>query len=318
MDEVLLRTLIRRMISESADVEGKTLGNIRTAIDRMGEALGRNRDDIIWHLRAKLELMGMRNLQLKADPDSDWVDFREGLVRVIADLGVGWGGSQNLMGWASGVRPLVRGPAAPRPPIPAAPTDAPFQRWAFSPQRVGAVPREPNTALETRIIRALTGHFIRNVPLPADLARLMIDLIDGGLYTDILMKPEPGATLYRGLDAGDGFIRALGLDPEGEIEGDHAVRLRIDPGNPGRASSWTTDPSIASLFAGSGDFSRGGRWAVVLQARASDNPGSFLDGEVFLAGLSTFSGENRPMRDESECIGVGDILISGVEISARI
>ena len=317
MDEVLLRTLIRRMISESVDVEGETLGHIRTAIDRMGERLGHDRDDIIWHLRAKLERLG--DLRFEVDPGSDWVDFREGLVRAVADLGIGWGDSQNLMGWARGVLPIARsGPAARRPPPPAAPADAPFQRWAFSPQRTGDVPREPNTPLETRIIRALTGHFIRNVPLPADLARLMIDLIDGGLYTDILMKPEPGATLYRGLDAGDGFIRALGLDPEGEIEGDHAVRLRIDPGNPGRASSWTTDPSIASLFAGSGDFSRGGRWAVVLQARASDNPGSFLDGEVFLAGLSTFSGENRPMRDESECIGVGDILISGVEISARI
>lgn len=316
MDERLLRDIIRDMITEGLSGEG--LEYIRTAIDRMGEALGRNRDDIIWHLQAKLELMGMRNLQLKADPDSDWVDFREGLVRVIADLGVDWGGSQNLMGWASGVRPLARGPAAPRPPIPAAPTDAPFQRWAFSPQRVGAVPREPNTALETRIIRALTGHFIRNVPVPSELVRTMIDLIDQGLYTDILQKPDPGAILYRGLDAGDDFIRSLGLDPDGDPSGRHDVRIRIEPGRKDRSSSWSYDPAIAELFAGSGDFSTGGRWAVVLIAQADDNPRGFLDGESFLNSLSTFSGENRPVRDESECIGVGSILLSGVEISTRI
>ena len=316
MNNKILRAVIRDLITETLSDEG--FGYIRTAIDRLGEALEGNRADIIWHLRVKLELMGMRNLQLKDDPGSDWVEFREGLVRTIADLGVGWVGAQNLMGWASGVRPLARGVGPKRPPITAAPADAPFQRWAFSPQRVGDVPREPNTALETQIIRALKGHFIRNVPVPSELVRTMIDLIDGGLYTDILRKPEPGVTLYRGLDAGDDFIRSLGLDPEGEIEGDHAVRLRIDPGNPGRASSWTTDPSIASLFAGSGDFSRGGRWAVVLIAAADDNPGGFLDGESFLNNLSTFSGENRPMRDESECIGVGEILISGVEISSRI
>lgn len=321
MDEALLRTLIRGMISEGVDVEGETLGNIRTAIDSMGEALDRNRADIIWHLRAKLELMGMRNLQLKADPESDWVDFREGLVRVIADLGVDWGDSRNLMGWASGVRPLAsRHPplASRRPPIPGASPDDPFQRWAFSPQRAGDVPREPNTALETRIIRALKGHFIRNVPVPGELVRTMIDLVDRGLYTDVLRKPEPGATLYRGLDADDDFIRSLGLDPDGDPSGRHDVRIRIETGRGGRSSSWSYDPAIAELFAGSGDFSTGGRWAVVLFAAADDNPGGFLDGESFLNNLSTFSGENRPMRDESECIGVGSILLSGVEISARI
>ena len=317
MDEVLLRTLIRRMISESVDVEGETLGHIRTAIDRMGERLGHDRDDIIWHLRAKLERLG--HLRFEVDPGSDWVDFREGLVRAVADLGIGWGDSQNLMGWARSVLPIARsGPAARRPPPPAAPADAPFQRWAFSPQRTGDVPREPNTPLETRIIRALTGHFIRNVPVPDDLVRTMIDLIDSGLYTDILRKPEPGSTLYRGLDAGDDFIRSLGLDPDGDPSGRHDVRVRIEPGRKGRSSSWSYDPAIAELFAGSGDFSTGGRWSVVLRAAADDNPGGFLDGESFLNNLSTFSGENRPMRDESECIGVGSILLSGVEISVRI
>lgn len=316
MNNKILREVIRDLITEGLSDEG--FGYIRTAIDRLGATLEGNRADIIWHLRVKLELMGMRNLQLKDDPGSDWVDFREGLVRTIADLGVGWGGAQNLMGWASGVRPLGRASAGPRPLIPAAPTDAPFQRWAFSPQRAGDVPREPNTALETQIIRALKGHFIRNVPVPGDLVRTMIDLIDQGLYTDILQKPPAGATLYRGLDAGDDFIRSLGLDPDEDPSGQHDVQIRIETGRKGRSSSWSYDPAIAELFAGSGDFSTGGRWAVVLIAGADDNPSGFLDGENFLNSLSTFSGENRPMRDESECLGVGSILLSGVEISSRI
>ena len=317
MDEVLLRTLIRRMISEGGDPDEKTLGHIRTTIDRLGERLRRDRAEIIRKLRWKLERLG--DLRFEADPASDWIDFREGLAGAVADLGVDWGTAQGLTIWAQSVLPREgTGPVARRPPPPAAPADAPLQRWAFSPQRVGNVPREPNTALETRIVRALKAHFNRNVPVPGELVRTMIDLIDGGLYTDILQKPPAGVTLYRGLDASDDFIRSLGLDPDGDPSGRHDVRIRIEPGRKGRSSSWSYDLAIAELFAGSGDYSTGGRWAVVLIAGADDNPSGFLDGESFLNSLSTFSGENRPMRDESECIGIGEILISGVEISERI
>ena len=315
MNNKILRAVIRDLITEGLSDEG--LGYIRTTIDSLGERLGHDRAEIIKRLRWKLEHLGV--LRFEADPASVWVDFREGLAGALADLGVDWGIARGLTIWAREALPSAStATRTPRPPPPAAPADAPFQRWAFSPQRMGEVPREPNTALETQIIRALKGHFIRNIPVPGDLVRTMIDLIDGGLYTDILQKPPAGATLYRGLDAGDDFIRSLGLDPDGDPSGQHDVQIRIETGRKGRSSSWSYDPAIAELFAGSGDFSTGGRWAVVLIARADDNPSGFLDGESFLNSLSTFSGENRPMRDESECIGVGSILLSGVEISSRI
>jgi len=317
MGEILLRTIVRGMIAEGA-VNEETLRYIRGAIDVMGEKLHHDRAEIIRRLRQRLEQPGIRQvLPDIGDSDAaDWIEFREGLTGALVDLGVGWAEVQGLFFWAHNITPAAA-PQVRRPPPAPAPGNASFQRWAFSPQRRGDVPKEPNTPLETRIITALKSHFIRNVPLPAELGHLMIDLIDQGLYTDILTKPERGALLYRGLDAGDDFVRSLGLDPDADIEGEHDIRIRVDAGHKGRCSSWTIDPSIASLFAGSGDFNRGGRWAVVLIARADDNLRTFLDGEHFLNNLSTFAGENRPARDASECIGVGSILLTGVEISRR-
>ena len=337
MNEALLRSVIRSLIAEGDDGGPRYSGpnsTIKWAIDVMGEKLRNDRATIVGKLRRKLRDRGAlrfeptpADLEPPADPtidyhrSPDWIDFRDRIAGAVFELGLStyndmWG----LVQWAAGLKrvpapaPAAGEPAGPPP----APEGSPFERWAFSPQRGGDVPRERNTALENRIIGALRSHFIRNIPLPAELGRLMIDLVDRGLYTDILRKPERGTLLYRGIDAGDDFIRSLGLDPEADVEGEHDLRIRVDAGRKGRCSSWTTDPSIASLFAGSGDFSRGGRWAVVLVARAGDNPGAFLDGESFLNGLTTFAGEDRPVRDESECIGVGSILLSGVEISLRI
>jgi len=313
MKDQILRALIRDLIAESTmeDINPGTLEYIRRVINTLGERLRGDRAAVVGKLRMRLEFLGQ--LAFPGDPMSGgWDDFRDRLTRALIDLGVDWGIARGLTGWAGEVRPPPD-PVPPRPvrQITPAPPDAPFGRYAWASQRQG-VPSERDNSLEKRIARLIKRHVEDNIPLRAENFKLMMDLVNQGLYSDILMKPEPDALLYRGMHVSEAFIETLGLDPETVEDGDHSLGVVVNPAPPRRGayvSSWTRNRDIADNFKSTGGNSG---FSVVLIARAGDNPDSFLDCQVIVDELGSIEGDVDQSSEEVFC--GGRVRLSGVEI----
>ena len=209
----------------------------------------------------------------------------------------------------------------------------PLGAYAFSPQRVRGrkqtkmrtPPPEENTELENQLLAALEGHMLGKTPIDKGTADAILDLVNRGLYQDVFGSCADCGSVFRGIGVTEKFvIDVLGMTPDDLVrmksEGNETIDGNWVVPNRGDAysSSWTAKFDKANHFAFR--IPRGGKYnfALILEARVSDNEGKFIDvSDLGLkVALRDKSAKVGMLASEEEVIGLGDIRISRVYIGS--
>ena len=153
----------------------------------------------------------------------------------------------------------------------------------FSPDRKDpALRNEPNTPEEDALYNDLRD-WVVSVKASPTLPETIKTLMSHPKYSRFFREPGRIENLYRGvLLTDEDMIGILGSLPS-VPEGGKALKFTVDLRNP--VASWTRSPDIAYNFA-AGNGSDGKTWSVILNARAGDNPGVFLDLHGILTQLN--------------------------------
>jgi len=208
----------------------------------------------------------------------------------------------------------------------AAPEDAPFGKYAFSPQRQNTInppPKEKNTKIESMILASLSKHVAGTTPMSSNAAQIIKILLERGLYQDVFKAPKVNR-VYRGMGVTEEYVQNLGINPnelneefEKEKIEDMLGRAKakviekeftFKPRGKTFASSWTLNPKVAADFATTSSPTKG-TYMVIMEAETALNNGSFLDAVGFyeIDNLASFS-------SEQEVFGLGEIKVSKIYV----
>jgi hypothetical protein len=189
-----------------------------------------------------------------------------------------------------------------------APEGSPLGRIAFADQREEVpVGLEPNNELEQRVFNELDFFMGANSDLSPEVLDTIRVALTRGHYDDVLYLSS-APTFYRGLHLSEREAgRLLGLSPD-DLPGPGEQRkfkrpFELRSIKESGASSWTTDYGVALEF-GEEMAWEDDTWAVVLVARAADNPGSFLDLEELYRIVNPYHEHQR------ECVALGPVRVS--------
>lgn len=163
----------------------------------------------------------------------------------------------------------------------AAPKNALFNKFAFSPQRQGMEsppPREPNNPVESKYLIAIRDHFEGDKLLSLEIAQKLKELMQSGLYPDILKAPTK-PVVYRGMTIQKEYlVDKLGIDAEQIGKETKTISKTVTFRQTRNASSWTTDFEVAKEFADKNDKGyTGDVYSLVFEANVADNEGNLLD-----------------------------------------
>jgi hypothetical protein len=183
---------------------------------------------------------------------------------------------------------------------------------AFAPQRSGdGVPSEDNLDLENSMIKDFNEYInTSGRDLDAKTLKALQHIISKNEYDDVVMEPEPGDQLYRGMvlpsEAMEKLADRAGLDME-EIRngGKYEVNFTFQPRSGIMATSWSFDPKVAAGFSRRPASSKGKFYSIILTAQASKNPNKFVDINPLYDVVKA-----EHMSGEKEAIGLGDIAVS--------
>lgn len=194
----------------------------------------------------------------------------------------------------------------------AAPADAPLGAVAFASNREGTA-AEPDTELEARLYKAIRAHFAGLKNLDKESAAQVESILEKGLYPDIFMPP-PQPELMRGMLVSEEWLEGVVGRNARDLWASQNVDFIFKPH--GGATSWTVDRKTAQEFAGfvgSPDAKetarKKGKRAIIMHARAADNPNKFVMGP---GGLYSVKGFDQ-FSYEKEVVGLGDIYVHLIE-----
>jgi hypothetical protein len=210
-------------------------------------------------------------------------------------------------------------------PVPAEDRGGPMGNYAFVDNRAEnwwKLPPEANTPAEEELYQALLKHIDKNTGISAPTAEAITQLLQTGLYSDVIKPPGEGL-IYRGLTLPRDLVESwvqIPDDPKlqrkikyGFI--DLPADFTLSPARGQPASSWTTRHEYAMQFAmryaPGQDFNQ--LYSVVLIASPADNPGVLLD----LSGLYTLNPTLYHYRTEAEILGLGPIRVSGIRVQHK-
>lgn len=180
-----------------------------------------------------------------------------------------------------------------------------FGRFLFAPERKGEVPYETNTQAEFDAFLGLKDHIKINEPMPQDVALDLMGVLDDGSYSEILHEPKE-EYVFRGISMNEEGLRNMIRLPPGEElkeSGSAVINRMLKGSSRGEgSSSWSTNLASALEFSEAG-YSR--PFSVVLVAKRSENPNSFLEGPNGLYKVKAFSSFTH----EKESIALGSIRI---------
>jgi hypothetical protein len=189
-----------------------------------------------------------------------------------------------------------------------APEGSSLGRIAFADRR-DEVPDglEPDNELEQRMFDELDFFMGANSDLSPEVLNTIRAALVKGHYDDVLYLSS-APTFYRGLHLSEREAgRLLGLSPD-DLPGPGEQRkfkrsFELRSIKESGASSWTTDWGVALEF-GEEMAWEDDTWAVVLVARAADNPGSFLDLRELYRIVNPYHEHQR------ECVALGPVRVS--------
>lgn len=186
--------------------------------------------------------------------------------------------------------------------VPEAPDSAPFGAFAFPQHRVGNLPPEPDTDIESNAYEAIDSHFnYGSGGIQGDVAQALMLCLQNGWYADVLQPPKHD-TIYRGLRVSLDWIEEHVPDYDGALVGESKRPLMYRSRE--SSSSWSVDENIAWQWAGRRNLP-----GVVLVARTSDNRFNMLDGSRLYKTLPRLARYSS----ESEVVGLGDVKCIGVK-----
>lgn len=191
-----------------------------------------------------------------------------------------------------------------------APDDAPLGKIAFG-QKRNDVPAELDTEHEKELFSKLTKHYRGDKILDAETAQEIENYLKNNWYNDVFVETKEGV-LYRGMRVSLDWLKDVIEIKENKESGTEDVTWTFSPHSGG--SSWTTDLQVAKRFANSppSGYSKEGKTvSIVLHAKKSDNPDSFVDSEVGLYKIQDFNA----FSSEKEQIALGKIKISKIDWS---
>ena len=194
-----------------------------------------------------------------------------------------------------------------------APENAIFNKFAFSPQRQDSTnppPKEPNNPVERRYLVAIKNHFHGNKLLSLETAQKLKELMQSGLYPDILKTPiKP--VVYRGMTVQKEYlIDKLGVDADQIGSEIKELAKTVTFKQTRNASSWTTDFEVAKDFADKNvKYYTGDIYSIVFEASVTDNEGNLLDCD----GLYDVR-DIEEYDNEHEVISLEDIVASKMYI----
>jgi hypothetical protein len=187
-----------------------------------------------------------------------------------------------------------------------APEGSPLDKYAFSDERMGRVPREKNNKTEKDLYDELSSYVRVNSPVSQESVSVIKNALSQGLYSD-MFSPPVASEVHRGMSVSEEYLRAaLGVKRLPSENGKSSKGFTFLPYDNRNVSGWTTDENVAY------DFSVNARedYSVVMTAPCGGkNSGSFLelseyDYDVLHADHLSF---------EREVMGLNEIHVSKIE-----
>lgn len=203
------------------------------------------------------------------------------------------------------LRAIVRSVIVEDSQTPQADKDDVLGQYAFANDRIDKkVPKEKDTAAEYQLYNQLDGHFNTNTPLNAKASSTIKGILDKDVYKNVFNEPDASAVLYRGFSVDEAWIRKhAGFEDweevphEGTNIGHTMIKSHKDEHG---SSSWSTDMELARTFS---TPTTGKAFAVLVYAKASDNPHGFLMGDGGLYNVKTFT----VFKHEEEAVALGPV-----------
>lgn len=183
--------------------------------------------------------------------------------------------------------------------------NAPLGKYAFAPQRLDIAKHEPNTKDEEHLYVSLKKHIVDNRPIDIEKTEEIQDILSHDWYKTVFREPD-GTYVFRGMSVSADYLRNIGVDNIRDSQGVSNKRcLYIPPRNSG-SSSWSTEKSVARIFSMISETDQ--PYSIVLVAKTSDNPESFIQGKNGFYNIDT----GYDTSNEKEVIGLGTIKVSKV------
>lgn len=194
---------------------------------------------------------------------------------------------------------------------------APFEKYAFEPQRRRTskeLPeREANTPVEDIVYFELMDHLADNKPVSPEVFELVTGLIGSGQYSDIFEDLPASTPIYRGVAMTVDQMQKYGIP---EVPGNaESKNFDVDFafGKKNATSSWSLDPGKAWAFAmGTAEgLGRGKRIVVLTSTVGAAGRAIPMKGFYAIAGRV---GSGYEAEQEVVCLGpvrVSEVFISG-------
>lgn len=202
---------------------------------------------------------------------------------------------------------LESGNDAPKESM-ANPDDSPFGDYVFAPDRKGQVPFEKNTDVEEKTYKALRSHILDNKPVDDETAFQLMSILSTDTYPSVIHEPS-AEYVFRGLCLRESALsKILGEQPSKDGQHSRNVSTTVSARNEsGNSSSWSADWEVAQNY--STVRKSDGVFSVILVARVSDNPDTFIEGPD---GFYKAKSLSRYADQENETIALGSVKICKV------
>lgn len=178
-----------------------------------------------------------------------------------------------------------------------------YGKYLFAPQRKNQVPFEWNTGTEEKVYQALLKHVSENEPMNSDAALELMQDLEDGAYSKILHEPQ-AEIVYRGIALDRDALATMLGKPEFPDTGELKVSKFISsrPGGKEGSTAWTTVPAAVKKFTVAYP---GAPYSVVLYAKRSENPHTFLEGPGGFYKVPSLG----VLKHEEESIALGPVRV---------